>query len=83
MKSFEFDYIIVGAGTHGLSSALHLSLAKSSNGQPLKVGVIEQFKVCNEEGSSHGPTRINRSAYWDGFYTKLNKLCLKEYWPKA
>lgn len=71
MKKTNYDYIVIGGGTHGLSSTFHLSNLSSS------VALFEQFTIGHEKGSSHGPTRINRSAYEELFYTKLNRLCLQ------
>ena len=39
-----------------------------------KVRLFEQFKIGHDKGSSHGDTRIFRSAYWEGSeYVKLAK----------
>ena len=46
-----FDYVIIGAGTHGLSSAFHLSNHKDSS---CSVGIFEQYEIGHGKGSSHG-----------------------------
>jgi sarcosine oxidase len=54
-----FDVIVVGVG--GLGSAALFHLARSG----LRVLGIERFGVPNEQGSSHGVTRIIRLAYYE------------------
>ena len=71
-----FDYAVIGGGVHGLSTAYHISKTKA------KVALFEQFTVGHTFGSSHGPTRITRSAYSNKFYADLAQLCNKEYWPE-
>jgi sarcosine oxidase len=57
--SEPFDVIVVGVG--GLGSAALFHLARSG----LRVLGIERFGVPNEQGSSHGVTRIIRLAYYE------------------
>ena len=77
MKATEFDYIVVGAGAHGLSSAFHLAQGQSS------IALFEQFQILHTNGSSHGNSRTNRSAYDQEIYTKLSILGQQVYWPEA
>ena len=58
-RSEPFDVIVVGVG--GLGSAALFHLARSG----LRVLGIERFGVPNEQGSSHGVTRIIRLAYYE------------------
>jgi sarcosine oxidase len=58
-RSQPFDVIVVGVG--GLGSAAVFHLAQSG----LRVLGIERFGVPNEQGSSHGVTRIIRLAYYE------------------
>jgi sarcosine oxidase len=58
-RSEPFDVIVVGVG--GLGSAALFHLAR--NGQ--RVLGIDRFEVPNEQGSSHGVTRIIRLAYYE------------------
>jgi sarcosine oxidase len=58
-RSEPFDVIVVGVG--GLGSAAVFHLARSG----LRVLGIERFAVPNEQGSSHGVTRIIRLAYYE------------------
>jgi sarcosine oxidase len=57
--SERFDVIVVGVG--GLGSAALFHLARTGR----RVLGIERFGVPNEEGSSHGITRIIRLAYYE------------------
>jgi monomeric sarcosine oxidase len=57
MKSF--DVIVVGGGVMGLSSAWQLLTLGH------KVLVLDQFPIPNEIGSSHGGSRITRTAYFE------------------
>jgi sarcosine oxidase len=56
----EYDQIVVGAGALGTSIAYHLS---HTTGRTL---VLERFHENHEFGSSHGGTRILRTAYAEG-----------------
>jgi sarcosine oxidase len=58
-RSEPLDVIVVGVG--GLGSAALFHLARSG----LRVLGIERFGVPNEQGSSHGVTRIIRLAYYE------------------
>lgn len=53
-ESIEVDVVVVGAGVHGSSAALHLARAGK------KTVLLEQFTVPHSRGSSHGQTRIIR-----------------------
>lgn len=53
-ESIEADVVVVGAGVHGSSAALHLARAGK------KTVLLEQFTVPHSRGSSHGQTRIIR-----------------------
>jgi sarcosine oxidase len=55
-----YDTIVVGLGGAGASTAYH---AARSGG---KVLGLEQFGVVHENGSSHGKSRIYRTAYFEG-----------------
>jgi sarcosine oxidase len=57
--SKPFDVIVVGVG--GIGSAALFHLTRSG----LRVLGIERFGVPNEQGSSHGVTRIIRLAYYE------------------
>jgi sarcosine oxidase len=56
----DFDVVVVGLGGAGTSAAMHLSRAG------LKVLGLEQFALGHANGSSHGKSRIYRTAYSEG-----------------
>jgi sarcosine oxidase len=56
----EWDHIVVGAGAVGTSVAYHLSK------NPGRTLVLERFFENHPYGSSHGRTRILRTAYSEG-----------------
>jgi sarcosine oxidase len=56
----EYDYIVVGAGALGTSIAYHLSRV------PGRTLVLERFQENHPFGSSHGRSRILRTAYAEG-----------------
>ena len=53
----KFDFAVVGGGVYGLSAAYFLSKTQA------KVALFERFTIGHSNGSSHGPSRITRSAY--------------------
>ncbi len=53
----KFDVIVVGCGAHGSSTSYYLA----SRG--LKTLTLERFALNHSNGSSHGKTRIIRTAY--------------------
>ncbi len=53
----KYDYAVVGGGVYGLSIAYFLSKTES------KIALFDQFTIGHDNGSSHGPSRITRSAY--------------------
>jgi len=56
----EFDTIVVGLGGAGSSAAYHLASRNT------KLLGLEQFGIAHAHGSSHGQTRIYRTAYAEG-----------------
>ncbi|KAF6019192.1 PIPOX [Bugula neritina] len=56
-----YDYIVIGAGVMGSSTAY--ALAKEGK----KVLLLEQFPIPHTRGSSHGDSRITRTAYSEEF----------------
>lgn len=59
MTSNHFDVIVIGVG--GMGSAACFELARRG----LHVLGLEQFPLVHELGSSHGQTRIIRTAYYE------------------
>ena len=68
--SKSYDFVVVGAGTIGRSTALYLAIQHPK----AKCALIEQFDFKHVEGSSHSNTRIIRSTYAHPFY---RDLCLE------
>ena len=56
----EYESIVVGAGAVGTSTAYHLSA------KPGRTLVLERFYENHPNGSSHGRSRILRTAYAEG-----------------
>ena len=55
----EYDVIVIGVG--GMGSAACLELARRGR----RVLGLEQFPLVHSRGSSHGQTRIIRTAYYE------------------
>ena len=68
--------IIVGGGVVGLSTAWQLQR------RGCKVVVLERFRLGHTRGSSHGETRITRSAYPDPLWVELVTQANHEDWPR-
>lgn len=69
-----YDVIVVGLGAMGASCLYQLSKEKG-----MKVLGLEQFEINNQNGSSHGETRIIRQAIGegDGYYTAMAQRSYK------
>ncbi|WP_110590209.1 FAD-dependent oxidoreductase [Microbacterium suaedae] len=65
MTDDAVDYVVVGAGLAGASTAWRLTQRGHS------VAVVERDVPAGDRGSSHGSARIFRYAYADPFYTRL------------
>ncbi len=59
MSQFTFDVIVLGVG--GMGSAACFELARRGR----RVLGLEQFPLVHDQGSSHGQTRIIRTAYFE------------------
>ncbi|MBI3925619.1 MAG: N-methyl-L-tryptophan oxidase [Armatimonadetes bacterium] len=70
-----FDVLVVGAGINGLSALYHLSRRCS------RVGLVEQYRLGHERGSSHGHSRITRVTYSDPKYVALAHRAQTQDWP--
>ncbi|XP_015277375.1 PREDICTED: peroxisomal sarcosine oxidase isoform X2 [Gekko japonicus] len=62
-----YDAVVVGAGIQGSFTAYHLA----KRGQ--KTLLLEQFPLPHTRGSSHGQSRIIRSAYPQDYYVAMMK----------
>ena len=72
-----FNVLVIGGGINGLCALYHLKRLGVR-----RVGLVEQFFIGHERGSSHGETRITRSTYRAPEYVHLMKWVQQEEWPK-
>jgi sarcosine oxidase len=72
----EYDRIVVGAGALGTSTAYHFSRI------PGRTLVLERFHENHTFGSSHGRTRILRTAYAEGAAYIPIVLRARELWKR-
>ena len=70
----EYDHIVVGAGAAGAGTAFHLSRGRE------RTLVLERFFENHPLGSSHGRTRILRTAYAEGTAYVPLVLRARELW---
>jgi sarcosine oxidase len=68
--------IIVGGGVVGLSTAWQLRR------KGCEVVLLERFRLGHSRGSSHGETRMTRSAYPDHLWVELVNQANHEDWPR-
>ena len=76
--SKSYDFVVIGAGTMGRSTALYLHLQYPQ----AKCALVEQYNFNHGEGSSHSKTRIIRSTYIHPFYRDLCLEGQSKYWPE-
>ncbi|MFZ5480532.1 MAG: FAD-dependent oxidoreductase [Myxococcota bacterium] len=67
--------LVVGGGVHGLSTAWWLAREGHD------VTLLERHAPGHDRGSSHGQSRITRTAYGDPLFVKLMQRCHAEAWP--
>lgn len=75
MTGNEYDAVVVGAGINGLCAAWWLQKRGA------RVAIVEQHALGHTHGSSHGRSRITRSAYADAAYVRLMQVAHGEAWP--
>jgi sarcosine oxidase len=73
----RYDALVIGAGIHGLSALYHLSGRR----QLARVGLVERFRLGHDRGSSHGRSRVTRTAYVDPGYVRWMHHVHAEAWP--
>ena len=77
MRSETFDALVIGGGINGLSALYHLARLGAR-----RLGLVEQFSIGHDRGSSHGAARITRSAYGEPEYVRLMQWVHAEEWPR-
>ncbi len=77
MRSETFDALVIGGGINGLSALYHLARLGAG-----RLGLVEQFCIGHDRGSSHGAARITRSAYGEPEYVRLMQWVHAEEWPR-
>ena len=77
MRGETFDALVIGGGINGLSALYHLRRLGAE-----RLGLVEQFSIGHDRGSSHGAARITRSAYGEPEYVRLMQWVHAEEWPR-
>lgn len=77
MADDTYHLTIVGAGVNGLFALFHATKDRSR-----RVALVEQFDPGHERGSSHGWSRVTRSAYVHADYVRLMQTAHGEGWPE-
>ena len=77
MGGTVFEALVIGGGINGLSAVYHFHRLGCK-----RIGLIERFRIGHDRGSSHGTSRITRSAYPDPGYVRLLKVVQGEEWPR-
>jgi sarcosine oxidase len=77
-----YDFIIVGGGVHGLSTAYHLLEDGKRKSLSYKILLLEQYRIGNQWGSSHGPSRWYKNYYSNPLFKTLTQRCFEKYWPE-
>lgn len=72
-----YEVLVVGGGINGLSACRHLAARGAG-----RIGLLERFTLGHERGSSHGRSRITRSAYVDADYVRLMQVAHRDSWPR-
>lgn len=72
-----YPIVVIGAGIQGLSTCYHLIKKGHSN-----IALIERFDLGHSLGSSHGQSRITRSAYINEHYVRLMQIAHNDAWPQ-
>jgi len=68
---------VVGGGLVGLAAAWHFRRLG-----PDRIVILERFRHGHERGSSHGKSRITRSAYGNPAYVHLMRAANRQEWPR-
>ena len=76
MNKKTYDVLIIGGGINGLCTAFHLHNRGIKN-----IALIECHHIGHNMGSSHGHSRITRSAYADPLYVQMMQYSHRIAWP--
>ena len=69
--------VVLGGGVNGLAAAWQLARTGVRG-----VALVERFRIGHDRGSSHGKSRIARSAYPEAGYVRLVRRAFDEEWPR-
>ena len=72
-----YEALVIGGGINGLSALYHLHRLGCR-----RLGLVEQFRLGHDRGSSHGHSRITRSVYFDPDYVRLMQVVHGQEWPR-
>ena len=72
-----YEAVVIGGGINGLAALFHLHRLGCR-----RLGLVERFTLGHQWGSSHGQSRITRSAYNDARYVRLMQVIHQEEWPR-
>jgi sarcosine oxidase len=72
-----YDALVIGGGINGLSALYHLHRLGCR-----RLGLVERFRLGHDRGSSHGQSRVTRSAYFDPDYSRLMQVVHGQEWPR-
>ena len=73
----RYHTVVIGAGVNGLSTCYQLASRGIRN-----ICLLEQFALAHDRGSSHGHSRVTRSAYANDRYVRLMQIAHNESWPQ-
>ena len=72
-----FEAVVVGGGINGLCTVRALKQQGLKN-----IALIEANHIGHIEGSSHGSSRITRSAYSDDLFVRMMQYAHNHEWPQ-
>jgi sarcosine oxidase len=72
-----YEVLVIGGGVNGLAALFHLQRLGCKG-----LGLVERFGLGHQRGSSHGQSRITRSAYNEARYVRLMQVVHQQEWPR-
>ncbi|MBK35027.1 MAG: N-methyl-L-tryptophan oxidase [Gemmatimonadetes bacterium] len=76
MSQKVYKLAVIGAGVNGLCA-----LYQAAQRVPGDTVLLEQYPFGHDRGSSHGHSRVTRSAYVEEDYVRLMQVAHNEAWP--